>query len=321
MKKKIYILLIAFLALFIIGCNDNNIPEEKNTQEHNITIENPSADVQNDKDSLSSFYTNFVIQDKYRVYRIIEKSKNMDINIAIPDWQPEGDAVIDTADFVNAIDDEMSDITQKRIDFLKEKLKPSGMSKEWKDSKQIYMGYAIPYIKGYTSDIIAEEAVSKRRLTETIGLWDFLLKDNKETINKYNIFCMSINMYEGFYHSSNATKLLLYGVPEETFKDTIKIEDGKSVRESSETILEKYNNGECKLDILIDIELTKSGNYYMDFSEIIANNTYQNIILKIELTGEVTDEYTYAWEGFEYKTVNEQAYQDWKAENTDKFVY
>ena len=321
MKRKVYTLIICLFALSITGCNNNRKPEETKTQESSLTLENPSMNIQNNKDYLGSFYTNFVIQDKYRVYRIIEKSKNMDINIAIPDWQPEGDSVIDTADFVNAIDDEMSDITQKRIDFLKEKLKPSGMSKEWKDSKQIYMGYAIPYIKGYTSDIIAEEAVSKRRLTETIGLWDFLLKDNKETINKYNIFCISINMYEGFYHSSNATKLLLYGVPEETFKDTIKIEDGKSVRESSETILEKYNNGECKLDILTDIELTKSGNYYMDFSEIIANNTYQNIILKIELTGEVTNEYTYAWYGFAYKIDNEQAYQDWKAKNTDKFVY
>ncbi len=321
MKKKIYILLIGFLALFIVGCNDNNISEEENTQEYNVTVENPSIDVQNNKDSLSSFYTNFVIQDKYRVYRIIEKSENMDANIAIPDWQPEGEAVIDTADFVNAIDDEMSDITQKRIDFLKEKLKPNGMSKEWKDSKQVYMGYAIPYIKGYTSDIIAEEAVSKRKLTKITKLWDFLLKDNQETINKYNIFCMSINMYEGFYRSSNTTKLLLYGVPEETFKETIKIENGKSVSESSETILEKYNNGECKLDVLMDIEFTKSGNYYMDFSEIIANDTYQDIILKVELTGEITDEYTYAWEGFKYKTVNEQAYQDWKAENADKFIY
>ncbi len=319
MKKKTYILLIVFLALFIIGCNDNNIPEEKNTQEHNITIENPNANIQNDKDSLSSFYTNFVIQDKYRVYKIIEKSKNMDINIAIPDWQPEGDAVIDTADFVNAIDDEMSDITQKRIDFLKEKLRPNGMSKEWNDSKEIFMGYATPYIKEYASDIVAE-TVSKRILIRTKSLWDFLLKDNKETINKYNIFCMSINMYEGFYHSSNTTKLSLYGVPEETFKETIKIEEGKPVRDSY-TMLEKYNNGECKLDILMDIELTKSGNYYMDFSEIIANDTYQDIILKIELTGKVTDEYTYAWEGFEYKTVNEQAYQDWKAENADKFIY
>ena len=133
MKKKVYISVISFLALFIVGCNDNNIPEEKNTQEHNIIVENPSIDVQNNKDSLSSFYTNFVIQDKYRVYRIIEKSGNIDANIAIPDWQPEDDAVIDTADFVNMIDDEMSSITQKRIDFLKEKLRPSGMSKEWKD--------------------------------------------------------------------------------------------------------------------------------------------------------------------------------------------
>ena len=66
MKKKVYISVISFLVLFIVGCNDNNIPEEKNTQEHNIIVENPSVDVQNSQDSLGSFYTNFVIQDKYR---------------------------------------------------------------------------------------------------------------------------------------------------------------------------------------------------------------------------------------------------------------
>lgn len=226
MKKKIYILLIAFLALFIIGCNDNNIPEEKNTQEHNITIENPSADVQNDKDSLSSFYTNFVIQDKYRVYRIIEKSKNMDINIAIPDWQPEGDAVIDTADFVNAIDDEMSDITQKRIDFLKEKLRPNGMSKEWKDSKEIFIGYATPYIKEYTSDIYVK-AASRTETISAEGLWDFLLRNNQEAVDKYNVVCVSVNMYEEFYHFSNSTKLLIYGVPEDTFESNLSTENGR----------------------------------------------------------------------------------------------
>ena len=320
MKKKVYISVISFLALFIIGCNDNNIPEEKNTQEHNITIENPSADVQNDKDSLSSFYTNFVIQDKYRVYRIIEKSGNIDANIAIPDWQPEGDAVIDTADFVNMIDDEMSDITQKRIDFLKEKLKPSGMSKEWKDSKQLFMEFKTPYIKEYTSDIYAK-AASRTETISAEGLWDFLLRNNQEAVDKYDVVCVSVNMYEEFYRFSNSTKLLIYGVPEETFESNLSTENGRYKYPKTDTILEKYHNGECQLDTIVEIELTKSGNYYMDFSEIIEKDEYKDIIMEMELTGEITDEYTYAWYGFEYKITNEQSYQDWKAENIDKFVY
>ena len=320
MKKKVYISVISFLALFIIGCNDNNIPEEKNTQEHNITIENPSADVQNDKDSLSSFYTNFVIQDKYRVYRIIEKSGNIDANIAIPDWQPEGDAVIDTADFVNMIDDEMSDITQKRIDFLKEKLRPSGMSKEWKDSGQLFMGFKTPYIKEYTSDIYAK-AASRTETISAEGLWDFLLRNNQKAVDKYDVVCVSVNMYEEFYRFSNSTKLLIYGVPEDTFESNLSTENGRYKYPKTDIILEKYHNGECQLDTIVEIELTKSGNYYMDFSEIIEKDEYKDIIMEMELTGEITDEYTYAWYGFEYKITNEQAYQDWKAENIDKFVY
>ena len=320
MKKKVYISVISFLALFIVGCNDNNIPEEKNTQEHNIIVENPSIDIQNNKDSLSSFYTNFVIQDKYRVYRIIEKSGNIDANIAIPDWQPEGDAVIDTADFVNAIDDEMSDITQKRIDFLKEKLKPSGMSKEWKDSKQLFMEFKTPYIKEYTSDIYAK-AASRTETISAEGLWDFLLRNNQEAVDKYDVVCVSVNMYEEFYRFSNSTKLLIYGVPEETFESNLSTENGRYKYPKTDTILEKYHNGECQLDTIVEIELTKSGNYYMDFSEIIEKDEYKDIIMEMELTGEITDEYTYAWYGFEYKITNEQSYQDWKAENIDKFVY
>ena len=320
MKKKVYISVISFLALFIVGCNDNNIPEEKNTQEHNIIVENPSIDIQNNKDSLSSFYTNFVIQDKYRVYRIIEKSGNIDANIAIPDWQPEGDAVIDTADFVNAIDDEMSDITQKRIDFLKEKLKPSGMSKEWKDSKQLFMEFKTPYIKEYTSDIFLQDAITSET-TSAKGLWDFLLRNNQEAVDKYDVVCVSVNMYEEFYRFSNSTKLLIYGVPEETFESNLSTENGRYKYPKTDTILEKYHNGECQLDTIVEIELTKSGNYYMDFSEIIEKDEYKDIIMEMELTGEITDEYTYAWYGFEYKITNEQSYQDWKAENIDKFVY
>ena len=320
MKKKVYISVISFLALFIVGCNDNNIPEEKNTQEHNIIVENPSIDIQNNKDSLSSFYTNFVIQDKYRVYRIIEKSGNIDANIAIPDWQPEGDAVIDTADFVNAIDDEMSDITQKRIDFLKEKLRPSGMSKEWKDSGQLFMGFKTPYIKEYTSDIYAK-AASRTETISAEGLWDFLLRNNQEAVDKYDVVCVSVNMYEEFYRFSNSTKLLIYGVPEDTFESNLSTENGRYKYPKTDIILEKYHNGECQLDTIVEIELTKSGNYYMDFSEIIEKDEYKDIIMEMELTGEITDEYTYAWYGFEYKITNEQSYQDWKAENIDKFVY
>ena len=320
MKKKVYISVISFLALFIVGCNDNHIPEEKNTQEHNIIVENPSVDVQNNKDSLSSFYTNFVIQDKYRVYRIIEKSENMDANIAIPDWQPEDDAVIDTADFVNMIDDEMSSITQKRIDFLKEKLRPSGMSKEWKDSGQLFMGFKTPYIKEYTSDIYVK-AASRTETISAEGLWDFLLRNNQEAVDKYNVVCVSVNMYEEFYRFSNSTKLLIYGVPEETFESNLSTENGRYKYPKTDTILEKYHNGECQLDTIVEIELTKSGNYYMDFSEIIEKDEYKDIIMEMELTGEITDEYTYAWYGFEYKITNEQSYQDWKAENIDKFVY
>ena len=320
MKKKTYILFIAFLALFLVSCKDNNASEETQTQKHNINIENPSVDVQNGKDSLSSFYTNFVIQDKYRVYKIIEKSKNMDINIAIPDWQPEGDAVIDTADFVNAIDDEMSNITQKRIDFLKEKLRPSGMSKEWKDSGQLFMGFKTPYIKEYTSDIYVK-AASRTETISAEGLWDFLLRNNQEAVDKYNVVCVSVNMYEEFYRFSNSTKLLIYGVPEDTFESNLSTENGRYKYPKTDTILEKYHNGECQLDTIVEIELTKSGNYYMDFSEIIEKDEYKDIIMEMELTGEITDEYTYAWYGFEYKITNEQSYQDWKAENIDKFVY
>ena len=320
MKKKVYISVISFLALFIVGCNDNHIPEEKNTQGYNITVENPSVDVQNNKDSLSSFYTNFVIQDKYRVYRIIEKSENMDANIAIPDWQPEDDAVIDTADFVNMIDDEMSSITQKRIDFLKEKLRPSGMSKEWKDSGQLFMGFKTPYIKEYTSDIYVK-AASRTETISAEGLWDFLLRNNQEAVDKYDVVCVSVNMYEEFYRFSNSTKLLIYGVPEDTFESNLSTENGRYKYPKTDTILEKYHNGECQLDTIVEIELTKSGNYYMDFSEIIEKDEYKDIIIEMELTGEVTDEYTYAWYGFAYKIDNEQAYQDWKAKNTDKFVY
>ncbi len=320
MKKKVYISVISFLALFLVGCNDNNIPEEKNTQEHNIIVENPSIDVQNNKDSLSSFYTNFVIQDKYRVYRIIEKSGNIDANIAIPDWQPEDDAVIDTADFVNEIDDEMSRVTQKRIDFLKENLRPSGVSKEWKDSGQLFMGFKTPYIKEYTSDIYAK-AASRTETIRAKGLWDFLLRNNQEVVDKYDVVCVSVNMYEEFYHFSNSTKLLIYGVPEDTFENNLSTENGRYKYPKTDTILEKYHNGECQLDTIVEIELTKSGNYYMDFSEIIEKDEYKDIIMEMELTGEVTNEYTYAWHGFEYKITNEQAYQGWKAENADKFIY
>ncbi len=319
MRKKAYILSIFLFILFISGCN-NNVSKEFITQEYNTMIQNPSMDIQNDNDSLSSFYTNFVIKDNYRVYKIIQELDNLNINIAIPDWQPEGDAVIDTADFVNDLDDKMSSNTYKRIDFLEKKLRPIGISVKRIDQKEWLMKYKIPYIKEYESDIVAE-AGSNRERTYNMGVWDFLLQDNKETVNKYDVVCMSINMYEGFYNYSNTTKLLVYGVPEDTFESNLEMENGRYKYPNISMILKKYHNGECGLDILADIEVTKSGNHYIDFSELIEKDEYKDIIIEMELTGEISDEYTYVWYGFAYKIDNEQAYQDWKAKNADKFIY
>ena len=194
------------------------------------------------------------------------------------------------------------------------------MSKEWKDSKQLFMEFKTPYIKEYTSDIFLQDAITSETISAE-GLWDFLLRNNQEAVDKYDVVCVSVNMYEEFYRFSNSTKLLIYGVPEETFESNLSTENGRYKYPKTDTILEKYHNGECQLDTIVEIELTKSGNYYMDFSEIIEKDEYKDIIMEMELTGEITDEYTYAWYGFEYKITNEQAYQDWKAENIDKFVY
>lgn len=44
--------------------------------------------------------------------------------------------MIDTADFVNDLDDKMSSNTYKRIDFLEQKLSPSGISVNKLDKKR-----------------------------------------------------------------------------------------------------------------------------------------------------------------------------------------
>lgn len=319
MKRKGYVLIISFLIVFAIGCN-SNISEEIKTQGYDATIENPSVDIQNNNDSLSSFYTNFTIKDNYRVYKIIQKSEDLDINIAIPNWSPKNDMVIDTADLVNDLDDKMSSNTYKRIDFLENKLKPSGMSINRLDEKGWLVNYKIPYIKEYESNIVAE-AGSDRRRTGNIEVWDFLLRDNKETVDKYDVVCISINMYEGFYNNSNSTKVFIYGVPEYTFENNLSIENGRYKYPKTDVILEKYHTGECSLDTLAEIELTETGNYYIDFSAIIEKDEYNDMIIEMELTGDITDEYTYIWYGFGYKIANEQVYQSWKEKNIDKFIY
>ncbi|MCI8427208.1 MAG: hypothetical protein HFJ03_06715 [Lachnospira sp.] len=330
MKRKKYIFAIFLFILFLTGCNNNNIPEETKTQEYNAVIENPGIDVQEDSAPLSSFYTNFVIKDNYKIYTITENTKSN--NVAVPNWQFKDRIVIDTADFINLMDDKIFDAVKKRRDFLNEKLRPSGMMTDKKEKRELFMKYKTPYVKEYmSSDNMFARAGQERERTAFTGLWHYGQNDSGDIIDKYNVVCMSINMYEGFYNFSNTTKLFIYGVSEETFENNLLenfMEDedvgGKYEwykQPDINAIIKKYHNEECQLDILAEIELVESGNYYMDFSEIIEKDEYKDIIIEMELTGEVTDEYTYAWYGFAYKIDNEQAYQDWKAKNTDKFVY
>lgn len=318
MKRKVYILIIGLCTLFITGCNGNSVPKEIKTQEYNLTLENPTVNIQNNTDYLSSFYTNFVIKDNYRVYTLRDKTEIT--TMAIPDWQPESEAVIDTADFINMMDDEMFDIAIERRKFLNKRIKPDGIFIGNQHKKEMSIAYKTPYIKEYTSVEFRNAGQVKEEIS-VIGMWDYLLRDNNKVVDKFGVVCMSVNMYEGFYNHSNTTKLFIYGIPEEAFENSEKIDSGRYQYPDRFSILKKYHNGECQLDILAEIELTQSGNYYMDFSEIIANDKYKDLIIEMELTGEIIDEYTYAWYGVGYKIDNEQVYQRWKEKNKDKFIY
>lgn len=318
MKRKVYILIIGLCTLFITGCNGNSVPKEIKTQEYNLTLENPTVNIQNNTDYLSSFYTNFVIKDNYRVYTLRDKTEIT--TMAIPDWQPESEAVIDTADFINMMDDEMFDIAIERRKFLNKRIKPDGIFIGNQHKKEMSIAYKTPYIKEYTSVEFRNAGQVKEEIS-VIGMWDYLLRDNNKVVDKFGVVCMSVNMYEGFYNHSNTTKLFIYGISEEAFENSEKIDSGRYQYPDRFSILKKYHNGECQLDILAEIELTQSGNYYMDFSEIIANDKYKDLIIEMELTGEITDEYTYAWYGVGYKIDNEQVYQRWKEKNKDKFIY
>lgn len=329
MKRKAYIFAIFLFTLFFIGCN-NNISKETKTQKYNTIIENPSVNNQNNSDLLSSFYTNFVIKDNYKVYTITERTESNDI--AVPNWLFKDNMVIDTADFINLMDDKMSNSVIKRMDFLNGKLRPNGMIIDTREKRELFMKYKTPYVKEYmSSDNMFASAGQGRERTAFTGLWHYWQNDSGDVIDKYNVVCMSINMYEEFYNFSNTTKLFIYGVSEETFENNLleNFMEGENVNNKYKwykqpdinAIIKKYHNGECQLDILAEIELTESGNYYMDFSEIIEKNEYKDIIIEMELTGEITDEYTYAWYGFAYKIDNEQAYQSWKQENKNKFIY
>ncbi len=318
MKRKVYILIIGLCTLFITGCNGNSVPKEIKTQEYNLTLENPTVNIQNNTDYLSSFYTNFVIKDNYRVYTLRDKTEIT--TMAIPDWQPESEAVIDTADFINMMDDEMFDIAIERRKFLNKRIKPDGIFIGNQHKKEMSIAYKTPYIKEYTSVEFRNAGQVKEEIS-VIGMWDYLLRDNNKVVDKFGVVCMSVNMYEGFYNHSNTTKLFIYGIPEEAFENSEKIDSGRYQYPDRFSILKKYHNGECQLDILAEIELTQSGNYYMDFSEIIANDKYKDLIIEMELIGEITDEYTYAWYGVGYKIDNEQVYQRWKEKNKDKFIY
>ena len=330
MKREAYVFAIFLFMLFLTSCNNNNISKQTKTEEYNTIIENPSVDIQKNSDDLSSFYTNFIIKDNYKVYTITEKTESNDI--AVPNWLFKDGIIIDTADFINLMDDKMFNAVKKRQDFLNGKLRPSGMMIDKREKRELFMNYKTPYVKEYMScDNIFASAGQERERTAFTGLWHYWQNDSGDIIDKYNVVCMSINMYEGFYNFSNTTKLFIYGVSEETFENNLleNFMEDENVGGKYEwykqpdinAIIKKYHNGECQLDTLAEIELVESGNYYMDFSKIIEKDEYKDIIIEMELTGEVTDEYTYAWYGFAYKIDNEQAYQDWKAKNTDKFVY
>ncbi|WP_334089339.1 sugar phosphate nucleotidyltransferase [Helicobacter typhlonius] len=81
-------------------------------------------------------------------------------------------------------------------------------------------------IKEYTSSEFMNAGQVKEKIG-VIGMWNYLLRDNNKVVDKFGVACISVNMYEGFYNHSNTTKLFIYGIPEETFENSEKIDSGK----------------------------------------------------------------------------------------------
>jgi len=308
MKKYKCLPFICALMLLSFGCAQNPIAENNNASQSEIKnseIDNPTLE---GIEKNNSVYNNFVIKDQYKIYHIVAQSINLDIYAAVPNWAPEEDYVIDTADFQNMTDDNMFEITDKRIDILWDKLKPAGALVSRLKKYKVFLGYKSAYVEGYSSEEFINAKYEYDKV-KTRLLWMPYIDDDVEQINDFDVGCLTINLYEGFYNNSNSAKVSLYGVTEELFEEYKENEAAGKAH----IIDEK--------DLLNSTEITKSGNYYMDFSEIRAEKQYKNIVIQLEILGDVADEYTFASYYFGYEIDNDSTYREWKSENVNKFIY
>ncbi len=309
MKRIVIGLCICVLCIQATGCG-----AEEPTPNENIV--NPAID-NNNSNADSIIYEGTELLDNYLVYEIGDSK----YKVAEPNWRSGNSDVLSVGDAVH-VDTSVGMGRQKAFG---QNNMPSGMET---DKTGIRWG-----LFWYRSLCTAADADSEKltwveqpfQLQKISGAWSLInIKEDKSQQYSYvietaDVECISFALYEGVYNDVPKLHISLYGITDDIFNKYLTYKDrGEGEKDyfiDCQDVYSEYMEGMCSLDILLDQDITESGNYYIDYTALQAQKAYKQMFYVLTFDHEPAGDYVFSIQGFQYNIKDKAQYEQWKQQN------
>lgn len=331
MKRFLMILCGCVLLVQLAGCGQT-VSEQQGEEYINIT--NPTMNgTEANKNTAADIYPGTEVIDGYLVYPL----EGLEYKAAQPDWRPEQADTLEPID----IDYMYTKVGDSRIKIFAEAHMPQGTKLERRQNGIFWYNQAAPDFLWDTYTETIKESILSHEQQYIRYAWESS-NDYKESsgltyvINPAEVECISCALYEGFYQDMPKLHITLYGITEEVFEQALELKQNEPLpgqnqnaddkfRESYymdyTALYDKYQAGGCALDVLLDTDITQSGNYYVDYKMLQADKAYKQMMYVITYDHESQNpDWAFSIWAIWYNIEDEAQYQQWKEQHSAEYL-
>lgn len=317
MKKLLGTILMCCLTIHMIGCTSTKEANNNN----NIMLTNPVVETEASTEH-KSLYPYEKIEHGYYVYELnnnryaapYDINNNMD-TYDLSDWIHFGTKI--------GLD------RQKQYSIIK---RPDGTITDKSGSKiNLFWGrVACPdflwddYESNEQQDLQQMPTQHIQAVAAYVNTKESSDADYQYVGEIWDIECISCALYEDFYEDVSPLNISIYGMDEQVFNNYIEYRQSESGEKTYwvdyQNVFSQYQQGKCELDIVLNKDITESGNYYIDYKEFQKEKTYKQMFYVVSFSEEWKNDYGFVVIGFQYKIDHEQQYEQWKQKNEIYFL-
>lgn len=306
MRKKVFLLLSMMLALGAVSCGKKKDTYDETLIDPDYIFQEYETSASDEGDTIINGF-----------YRVESSSQKVILFIPYIENKQEGVFYLDDHHVKESFTKVYKDNILKNM--------PMGTS------SQQNTGCNLPFIEGCTVPDFALKYYNPGKVVPNWNISDRAsyafsyavenagdVKSTSQTMITSDVCAISVAMYEEIYNEKPTMKVSVYGVPKSLFKTKFgKTFGSKEFLKYCDT-LKKDNYKSC--DLLCTKNITETGVYYIDYSELNKKGDYINYIIDYRFEGLGEKVYFLTEIAGEYNVSNNDLFNQWKQEHVQQMI-